>query len=192
MPIAAATSGRRLSATIAMPFRPVSGAPIATMPPFDVLSTRRFPVRAAWRASARSEGACANPRRAGAFASRRPFASYTKRSRSKCCATIGSRRCRRPCRSAELTSAAARNALPAASCSACPRNAFSEREENWDTTIAVETAATSAKAAPSHQRTPMNLFVMPLRLRRDDPQRRDGAVQLGARVERSEPARQPA
>ena len=33
-------------------------------------------------------------------------------------------------------------------------NAVSEREENCETTIAVEIAATSANAAPSHQRTP--------------------------------------
>jgi hypothetical protein len=35
------------------------------------------------------------------------------------------------------------------------RNALSERDENWETTIAVEVAATTANAAPSHQRTPM-------------------------------------
>ena len=34
------------------------------------------------------------------------------------------------------------------------RNACSEESENWETTIAVEVAATTAKAAPSHQRTP--------------------------------------
>jgi hypothetical protein len=28
--------------------------------------------------------------------------------------------------------------------------------ENWATTIAVDVAATTAKAAPSHQRTPIN------------------------------------
>ena len=56
---------------------------------------------------------------------------------------------------------AARTALPAASCSAWLRNSFSERDENCETTIAVETAATTANAAPSHQRTPMKRRVMP-------------------------------
>jgi hypothetical protein len=35
---------------------------------------------------------------------------------------------------------------------------FSERSENWETTIAVDVAATTANATPSHQRTPMNGF----------------------------------
>ncbi len=47
-----------------------------------------------------------------------------------------------------------------ASACALPRNAFSERVENWETTIAVDVAATTAKAAPSHHRTPMNRRVM--------------------------------
>ena len=55
---------------------------------------------------------------------------------------------------------AASTALPAASCSAWLRNSVSERDENCETTIAVETAATTAKAAPSHQRTPMKRRVM--------------------------------
>jgi hypothetical protein len=38
------------------------------------------------------------------------------------------------------------------------RNAISERSENWETTIAVDVAATTAKATPSHQRTPMKGF----------------------------------
>ena len=40
------------------------------------------------------------------------------------------------------------------------RKAFSERVENCDTTIAVEVAATTANAAPSHHRTPMKRRVM--------------------------------
>jgi len=35
---------------------------------------------------------------------------------------------------------------------------FSERSENWETTIAVEVAATTRNATPSHQRTPMKGF----------------------------------
>jgi hypothetical protein len=41
-----------------------------------------------------------------------------------------------------------------AASSALWRNACSEESENCETTIAVEVAATTAKAAPSHQRTP--------------------------------------
>ena len=58
------------------------------------------------------------------------------------------------------TSCAARTALSFASCSAWLRNSVSERDENCDTTMAVETAATTANAAPSHQRTPMKRRVM--------------------------------
>ena len=47
------------------------------------------------------------------------------------------------------------------SCSAWLRKTFWDRSENWATTIAVEVAATTANAAPSHQRTPMNRRVMP-------------------------------
>src|SRR6185312_13009318 len=49
------------------------------------------------------------------------------------------------------------------------RSACSERDEYCDTTIAVEVAATTAKAAPSHQRTPKNRLVMGERLRREAP-----------------------
>jgi hypothetical protein len=41
------------------------------------------------------------------------------------------------------------------------RNAFSERSENWETTIAVEVAATTANAIPSHQRTPIEGRITP-------------------------------
>src|SRR5204862_5561917 len=80
-----------------------------------------------------------------------------KRSRSKCCAIAG----RRLCTSFPRICSAARSALPRASFSAFTRSAVSEREENCETTVAVETAATSANAAPSHQRTPMNRLDMP-------------------------------
>ena len=55
--------------------------------------------------------------------------------------------------------------LRAAACASCSatsspwrRNASSERSENWATTIAVDVAATTANAIPSHQRTPMKGF----------------------------------
>ena len=65
------------------------------------------------------------------------------------------------CRAAAAASSAASEARLAASTSARPRNASSERDENCETTIAVDTAATTANAAPSHQRTPMKCPVMP-------------------------------
>src|ERR1700760_1387565 len=74
---------------------------------------------------------------------------------------VGSRLESVPLRSAVFTSPVASVALWTANCSACTRNACSERDENCETTIAVETAATRANAAPSHQRTPMNRRVMP-------------------------------
>src|SRR5258706_16461782 len=68
---------------------------------------------------------------------------------------IGRRAPSVPARSASSTSAVARVALCTVSCWAWTRNALSERDENCETTIAVETAATSANAAPSHKRMPM-------------------------------------
>ena len=50
---------------------------------------------------------------------------------------------------------AATCASSSATLSAWWRNLLSERSENCATTIAVEVAATTANAAPSHQRTPM-------------------------------------
>ena len=125
-----------------------------------MISARLLSALAARNARASSDGAGANFVRAGAFASTRPSAPYTYRSRSKCCAIVASRCGIVPARSAAETSFAASVALCTASCSAWTRNASSERDENCETTIAVETAATSAKAAPSHQRTPMKRLVM--------------------------------
>jgi hypothetical protein len=56
-----------------------------------------------------------------------------------------------------LLAAAWRTSVSAAF-SAFWRNAFFEESENWETTMAVEVAATTAKATPNHQRTPMKGF----------------------------------
>jgi hypothetical protein len=72
IPIAAATSGRRLTATTAKPAGVRSGAPTTTMPPLDVMNARLCPELAAVSASACSAGAGANRVRAGAFASKCP------------------------------------------------------------------------------------------------------------------------
>src|ERR1051325_4634473 len=71
----------------------------------------------------------------------------------------------RPARSATATAVL----FAAASC-AFTRSEFSDRDEYCETTIAVETAATTANAAPSHHRTPMKRFVTTYRLRRERPQ----------------------
>jgi hypothetical protein len=54
---------------------------------------------------------------------------------------------------------AATAVLFAAASWALTRSALSDRDEYCETTIAVDTAATTANAAPSHQRTPMNRLV---------------------------------
>src|SRR4051812_2716332 len=80
--------------------------------------------------------------------------------------------------------AATTELFAAASC-ALTRSACSDREEYWETTIAVEVAATRPKAAPSHQRTPRNRLVMSERLRREAPQGAHGfgkGARMGARA----------
>src|SRR3954470_2549733 len=72
---------------------------------------------------------------------------------------------------------AATPALLAAASRAFVRNALSERDEYCETTIAVEVAATTANAAPSHQRTPMKRRVIAYRLRRDRTQGAHGFLE---------------
>src|SRR4051794_36007511 len=83
--------------------------------------------------------------------------------------------------------AAARYALPATSETAFLRSAFSDRDENCATTIAVDVAATTAKAAPSHQRTPMKRRVMPYTLDRERAKGLDRVREFAARVHGAEP-----
>ena len=132
--IAAATSGRRLIATSASPRY---GTAATNVPPSAVPRTNRLPASAA-RAASRTRPAAADSASAGPtirsrtlrlFATRASFAGVTVWA-----IWASLRATRSPFR----------------------RNACSELSENCATTIAVDVAATTANATPSHQRTPIN------------------------------------